>query len=385
MAILAPLARAGIRRSDVRRCAVRRGHGDGPRGDRGGWTRLTLVGSVVAAAALIGCTAVAFFGQKGDDQPAFSHRIHVVDEGLDCALCHFTDEGGKLPLPPELSQCGLCHDSLDLDETKPPHKRAAAFFIAPPVAADAPVDPEAQPTLRPGLQNFSSEIVFDHTAHSAALGDNCLACHVGLDQSERIVASDALTMTSCVACHEERGRQDSCNVCHSVIDQNWAPPGHDLDWLRFHGEASRDPDPPLVSDCALCHTQSSCTECHQSTPPENHDDFFRLRGHGIIADLSRESCLTCHRADSCIRCHETTRPTSHHGAFGSPVNMHCTGCHFPLAGEGCATCHSSAPSHALAAPQPPDHVPGANCRQCHGAGAPLPHPDDGSNCAACHR
>ena len=27
------------------------------------------------------------------------------------------------------------------------------------------------------------------------------------------------------------------------------------------------------------------------TLPENHDDFFRLRGHGIIADLSREEIL----------------------------------------------------------------------------------------------
>lgn len=361
MAILVPHARAEVRRSTARRA---------------------LVGGAIAVAALIGCTAGAFFG-KQDEGPAFSHRIHVVEQGLDCSMCHLIEEGAKLPAPPAAELCALCHDSLD--EEKPPLKRASAFFVPAPAVEGAAVGEEAPLVLRPGLANFTSEVIFDHTTHSAALGDNCIACHVGLDESERIVPGDALTMTSCVECHTESGRQDSCSVCHSVIDQAWAPPGHELDWLRHHGEASRDPHPPTTSDCALCHTQSSCTECHQSTPPANHDDFFRLRGHGIIADLSRESCLTCHRPDSCIRCHESTRPTSHHGAFGSPVNMHCTGCHFPLAGEGCATCHKSAPSHALAAPQPPDHVPGSNCRQCHGAGAPLPHPDDGSNCAACHR
>jgi hypothetical protein len=349
-----------------------------------GWTRLGLAVGVSSAAALIGCTAVAFFGEEEDAGPAFSHRIHVIDQGFDCTICHETQEGNVLPTPPAIDQCMLCHASLDLDEEKPLSRQAVGFYVRPRDEAGA-VLPEADLVLRPGLPPLSSEVVFDHAVHSAALDGNCLACHVGMDQSERIVPGDALTMTDCVDCHAESGRQDSCSVCHSVIDTNWSPPGHELDWLRHHGEASRDPHPPIAADCAMCHSQASCTACHQSMPPENHDEFFRLRGHGVHADLSRESCLTCHRSDSCVRCHESTRPTSHHGGFGSPANMHCNGCHFPLAGEGCATCHGSAPSHALAAPQPPDHVPGANCRLCHGAGAPLPHPDDGSNCAACHR
>lgn len=338
---------------------------------------------IVAALTLIGCSAGALFGPEEDDSPAFPHGVHVDEQGLDCTLCHVTEEGALLPTRPSPELCALCHDSLD--EEKPPEKRAAAFFVpAPPEPGAAP---DAEPTLvlRPGSARLSSEVVFDHTAHAAALGEDCLSCHEGFDQSERVIRGPGPTMASCVDCHEERGRQDSCNVCHTTIDRSWAPPGHAHDWLRLHGEASRDPHPPASSDCALCHSQSSCTSCHQSTPPANHDEHFRLRGHGILADLSRETCLTCHRSDSCIACHQTTRPLSHHGAFGSPVNTHCTGCHFPLGGEGCATCHKSAPSHALAAPQPPGHVPGANCRLCHGAGAPLPHPDDGSHCAGCHR
>jgi hypothetical protein len=34
---------------------------------------------------------------------------------------------------------------------------------------------------------------------------------------------------------------------------------------------------------------------------------------------------------------------------------------------------------------PPGHTPGMNCRQCHGLTAPLPHADNGSECARCHR
>lgn len=345
--------------------------------------RVAFAVAALGGAALFGCAAVAFFGPR-DETPVFPHRVHVVEQGLDCVLCHFTEDGATSPLPPDAGQCALCHD--DLDAEKPPHKRAAAFFVAPgDVVPEGGGDQEPTLALRPGLRRFSDEVRFDHTAHAAALGDDCLACHVGLDESERLTARDALTMSSCVDCHDARGREDTCATCHTVIDRTWSPPNHATAWTRLHGEASRDPAPSSEVACLLCHSQSSCTECHQSTPPENHDEFFRLRGHGVLADLSRESCATCHRADSCISCHQSTRPLSHHGSFGAPRNDHCYGCHFPLAGEGCATCHRGTPSHALAAPQPPDHVPGANCRQCHGAGAPLPHADDGSACALCHR
>jgi hypothetical protein len=71
--------------------------------------------------------------------------------------------------------------------------------------------------------------------------------------------------------------------------------------------------------------------------------------------------------------------------FGSPQNTHCLSCHLPLQGEGCFTCHKGTPSHQTAAPMPANHLPSMNCRQCHGLTAPLPHPDNGSLCTACHK
>jgi hypothetical protein len=43
------------------------------------------------------------------------------------------------------------------------------------------------------------------------------------------------------------------------------------------------------------------------------------------------------------------------------------------------------PSHSTAAPQPPSHSPGMNCRQCHGISAPLPHVTKGEDCNICHQ
>jgi hypothetical protein len=55
-----------------------------------------------------------------------------------------------------------------------------------------------------------------------------------------------------------------------------------------------------------------------------------------------------------------------------------------LSSTSCGVCHKGTPSHALATPLPPDHVPGMNCRMCHGNGQPLPHVDNGDSCTLCH-
>jgi hypothetical protein len=102
--------------------------------------------------------------------------------------------------------------------------------------------------------------------------------------------------------------------------------------------------------------------------------------------MDRESCAVCHQRDFCDRCHASTEPMNHVGAFGGTLSTHCLGCHFPLsAEEGCGVCHKATPSHLLAAPKPPDHVPGMNCLQCHGIQQPLPHVDKGDDCNTCHK
>ena len=65
------------------------------------------------------------------------------------------------------------------------------------------------------------------------------------------------------------------------------------------------PERTLRSDqCSLCHQPSECTDCHSVELPESHDNFFRRRGHGLIASMDRQSCATCHDSDSCDRCHQ---------------------------------------------------------------------------------
>lgn len=328
--------------------------------------RLRTIALIVGSCVFLATCAI--FG--GGDRPyAFSHAQHVVDGKLDCSVCHKMDEGTRMPSMPEPPLCLLCHK--EADASKPQSRRIAVLFEDNVF--------QAQHAAR-----LDDEIRFDHRTH-VARGEDCSSCHTGILQNTRITQADGIAMEACMSCHASSGADQSCNVCHSEVDEGWQPPGHLHEWMRGHGRTIRMGTTLEAQRCDLCHTESTCVQCHSEEKPQNHDNFWRLRGHSVAASIDRRNCAACHRDDYCARCHSEVLPISHTGSFGSPRNTHCLGCHFPVGSQGCVTCHKSTPSHGQAPPKPPNHNPASNCRQCHGAGAPLVHVDDGSDCNLCHR
>jgi hypothetical protein len=324
------------------------------------WTSLAL--------GIAACAMLEGGAPEDDGRPRFPHAVHA-EEGLDCTDCHTGAEDSDEPGYPARAACQLCH--ADLDEEKPEERRADAFFADGKLVA-------ARYSALPG------ETVFSHAAHAAAV-DDCEACHTGIAASDRVRREVAVTMDECMACHEQRSAPNDCATCHTEVGPEWAPDSHRHEWKLLHGQAVRRGIADAVADrCTLCHTESSCDACHRDEPPQSHTSFFRLKGHGAAAAMDRQNCAACHRSDSCERCHSEVLPQSHKGSWGTGVQTHCLSCHLPLQGEGCMVCHRSTPGHATAAPQPPDHTPGMNCRQCHGVTQPLPHVDNGDNCNLCH-
>lgn len=327
----------------------------------------------LAGCMIAGCILIDALVQS--ERPfAFSHRIHVVEEGLDCVDCHSAWEDADDPGLPLPGQCALCHAGLDAE--KPPERTAAALF-------------EGQRFKALHAGRLSDEILFSHRAH-ATRGDECSACHATLAENDGLArehaAELALDMERCLACHAAGAgpREAECAACHREIRAEVPPSSHRANWKRYHGTLVRARDDSRTNQCALCHQESSCESCHHVELPESHDNFWRRRGHGLTASMDRDSCATCHDSDSCDRCHQESRPLDHRGLWGAPRDLHCLTCHEPLRSEACSVCHAATPSHALATPLPGDHLPGMNCRQCHGSGQPLPHLDNGQSCTACH-
>jgi hypothetical protein len=190
--------------------------------------------------------------------------------------------------------------------------------------------------------------------------------------------------------HPEVTRNSDCNECHEegTMSVTTAPKSHDLAWKRAHGDLMKRFKLDTKNNCMVCHNQSTCNNCHLQEQPANHNNFFRMRGHGLMIGLDRDRCMTCHRVDFCQRCHMETKPIDHTAGFGSGQNRHCIGCHFPLSSAGaqrCSVCHLSTRSHDSAPRQPANsyHMPGANCRGA-GCHTPLAHIDNGMACVACH-
>lgn len=337
--------------------------------------RLTLARLLLglAAAALAGCVVLS--GLVAPVRSfAFSHHRHVTLEKLECANCHADALHADDPGMPSPDTCEVCHAETDIE--KPPEKRAATLF-----------DGESFRALHASA--LASEVVFSHRRHAAG-SVACADCHAGIETNERVERLRTVTMDACTACHDGR-RVDAtargCALCHTEITEQWAPGSHAASWKKMHGAVARGARAhaeATADKCILCHTESTCSACHQVEAPESHTQFWHLRGHGVAAMVDRESCAACHEPMSCERCHAEAVPSNHTGAWGSPMSTHCLVCHQPLNAEGCVACHATATSHLAAPPMPPDHRPGLNCRQCHGASLPLQHVDNGDDCTSCH-
>ncbi|MBI4539580.1 MAG: hypothetical protein HY704_08760 [Gemmatimonadetes bacterium] len=109
----------------------------------------------------------------------------------------------------------------------------------------------------------------------------------------------------CSICHTEQ----TCTACH---DRATAPRFHPSNFLARHGPEAFG----RMSDCASCHsTEAFCRACHVSSgiqaagredAPFHDAEPLWLLGHGQAARQGLESCVSCHTQADCLRCHSTT-------------------------------------------------------------------------------
>ena len=300
-------------------------------------------------------------------EKGFSHRLHVEEEELYCIDCHMgyldEEEAGF----PRLKACMLCHE--DIDEEAEPERRAESFFEDGKLVVER-------------VNDLDMEVKFSHMAHVSDDEESCMGCHAEIAKSDAVQPWMGLDMQDCVRCHEDQGQDVSCQACHEELRVDAAPRTHSGDWGQFHGLEVRAKSTLTVDRCDMCHEESTCTSCHQEQEPQSHNNFWRQRAHGLMAQMDRDNCAACHRPDYCDRCHTEAVPQSHNGLWGGSRNTHCFGCHESEAQQSCNLCHKAgATSHQLSPPKPPGHNPASDCRTCHMI---LPHVDNGADCNSCH-
>lgn len=345
------------------------------------WTNLFYVAALFVASVLItGCDK-----DKGP-KLLFSHNLHVQENGMSCTDCHGKVKDGRFAAAGH-EACKECHEEW-MDQKAIGEKTCGKCHKVKNLKYEL-----AAMTAAPDKMPVSRETeVFVHTA---ALTNLCRECH-GTLLNKSLTSVPAMSRDMKIQMRDSAHRSGkSCATCHTDMDPRTPPPSHKLNWTKRHGLFGSQDE----KSCTVCHTASSCRECHQVTQPDSHNNLWRLKTHGMQAAWNRLKCMVCHEEDSCTVCHQETRPQSHNAGW---KDSHCYKCHTSKErGTGCALCHEGTiDTH----PNPhkagwrsqhcnschPGSPEARQCEVCHGGGGLANHPNPHSagwrteHCNTCH-
>jgi hypothetical protein len=302
-----------------------------------------------------------------------NHALHA-EKGLECSSCHEPAEEGRYAIASH-DVCSVCHE-INIEEPEP--EKCALCHTRDNYEID------------PLERLLGGDLNFAHPPHV----DKEVACSVCHGNPDTGILAGVSKKPFCMDCHGKTDQKlNECSVCHRETSKDTVPLfragvriHHDEPalWTRLHGSESK----VNPNYCSLCHDMpESCDTCHQTHAPANHTISWRRKTHGLEASWDRNACSVCHEEDSCMQCHTSTKPDSHRGAWSSPINQHCTSCHFPPTKTNCVVCHENI-DHKTAMPSPHRAlIYPPQCALCHPGGLPTraPHVTNSTvSCRFCH-
>ncbi len=170
------------------------------------------------------------------------------------------------------------------------------------------------------LEPREFQFTFDHVQHRDLVfpGSPCITCHL----------PDSPTITperrACLQCHD-REFAEQVRIPGMVNS-------HGPLWGFNHGPFAKN----RQLDCAGCHQQDYCLNCHLQGPAAEMGEFggplrnvhrgdFRV-GHPLAARTNPKLCASCHEPASCNACHtDFRRGTDHLGRAASPSHRRVFG------------------------------------------------------------
>ena len=149
---------------------------------------LAIAGEVVIKEA-------QFLGRQqyySPDQPiAFSHKVHAKDNKIDCQYCHFTvNESRHAGIPPT-QLCMNCHNVV---------KEGTHTGTGEIAKISASVE-SGKPIHWIKVHNLPDHVYFNHAQHVKVGKLDCTECHGDVENMDRIVQVEDLSMGWCINCH----------------------------------------------------------------------------------------------------------------------------------------------------------------------------------------
>lgn len=132
----------------------------------------------------------------------FDHHLHVVDQELECTLCHHRVMEHERAALPGIETCRECHEEK-MTETETEKKLLG--FIS---------ENREIPWQR--IYRVPDHVFFSHRRHTVSGKIGCETCHGDVKALKEPPGYPLVptSMDYCMDCHEERNVTNDCLSCH---------------------------------------------------------------------------------------------------------------------------------------------------------------------------
>lgn len=169
------------------------------------------------------------------DQPiAFSHKLHVGQNKIECTYCHSTAEKSKYANIPSSNVCMNCHKAVEVgpqygkkeiskiyaaigwnplekkyfddyqNMNKEEVRKVFAEWLSDTKGAIEEVEKQIQkPVEWVQIHNLPDHAFFSHQQHVVVGKVECATCHGKIEEMEKVYQYSPLTMGWCINCHRQ--------------------------------------------------------------------------------------------------------------------------------------------------------------------------------------
>ncbi len=201
-----------------------------------------MIAAFLGAGALV--SVVFFFTYFGSpeftdvgyrpEQPVdYSHKLHAGELGIDCRYCHTSVETSQEAMIPPTQTCMNCHSVVDAESEK-------LELVRDSWNQNKPIE-----WVR--VHMLPDYAYFDHSIHLTA-GVGCASCHGRVDQMEKVMQVEPLSMSWCLDCH--RNPENHIRPADQITNMDWEPSDNHHEIVSKYIK-DRNISPP--EDCTACH------------------------------------------------------------------------------------------------------------------------------------
>ncbi len=166
------------------------------------------------------------------DQPInYSHKFHVGTLGLDCRYCHnYVEESHEANVPPT-ETCMNCHNNIRKESNE-------LEYLKNTYTNNIPIE-----WIK--VHMLPDYAYFNHSVHLNA-GVGCVSCHGRVDQMEKVVQVEPLSMSWCLDCH--RNPSEHLRPVEEITNMDWIKPDNHNEWVQKYKSGINPPE-----SCSACH------------------------------------------------------------------------------------------------------------------------------------